>query len=59
MLGINVRGNVIVLRHSVTRPYSITNIHPSEKRLIDLVVLHRYRFQCEGDMSFAAAQDGP
>ena len=38
-LGINVRGNVIVLRHSITPPYSITNVHPSEKRLIDLVVL--------------------
>ena len=38
VLGIHVRGNVLVLRHSSAHPMVVVNIHPAERRLIDLVV---------------------
>ena len=37
-LGVELKGNVVVLRHSAPRPMRITNIHPAERRLIDLVI---------------------
>ena len=38
VLGIALRGNVLVMRHSCSRPMTIVNVHPSERRLIDLVI---------------------
>lgn len=37
-LGINIRGNLLVFRHSQAEPQRITHINYAEKRLIDLVV---------------------
>ncbi|KAI0722572.1 hypothetical protein C8Q76DRAFT_793610 [Earliella scabrosa] len=39
VLGLSIRGNILVMRHSSSRPMSIVNIHPAERRLIDLVIL--------------------
>lgn len=33
-----VRGNVIVLRHAYRNMMQVTNIHPAERRLVDLLV---------------------
>ena len=44
-LGIHVRGNVIVLRHAVSRPDTVTNIHPAEKRFVDLIILRYAQLQ--------------
>lgn len=40
-LGLYVRGNILVFRHSARRQLSVINVHNAERRLIDLV-LHRY-----------------
>ncbi|TFK81334.1 hypothetical protein K466DRAFT_604588 [Polyporus arcularius HHB13444] len=37
-LGVNLRGNLIVLRHHHRYHMSVTNVHSSERRLIDYVV---------------------
>lgn len=39
-LGLNVRGNLLVFRHSARRRLSVVNVHNAERRLIELV-LHR------------------
>ncbi len=40
-LGIYLRGNLLVFRHSARRPLSVVSVHNAERRLIDLV-LYRY-----------------
>ena len=39
-LGISLKGNLVVMRHSSPRPMSVVSVHPAERRLID-VVIHR------------------
>ncbi|KAI0715419.1 hypothetical protein C8Q76DRAFT_796178 [Earliella scabrosa] len=55
LLGLNVHGNLLVIRHSALKPETVINIHPAEKRLVDLVVFRRYRFQVDFSDTYATS----